>query len=179
MIKEINFDMDGVLVDISKELARLDGYDDPVHWFFNKREEDGEHLYPISIGRHIDRLCFETCQPMPFYDEMKKLINYLYSKGYKINILSSCIDCEHSEKITKQKINWLYKYYGEEMKFINAVNIVRGSKLKINYIGDNAILIDDYIKTHRRFIENGMGDQFIFYKNFEDCVNQLIEKNII
>ena len=179
MIKTINFDMDGVLVDLSKNLAKLDGYDEPVLWYLHKFEDDGKYVYPKSIERHIDDECFVTCQPMPYYEEMKKLIRHLHSKGYKINILSSCMDQEYSDKIVKQKVAWLHKYYGAEMHMFSQVNIVRGSKLKINYIDENSILIDDYLKTQNSFIENGMGDQFIFYRNFNECVEQLIEKNII
>lgn len=179
MIKYINFDMDGVLVDLSKNLATLDGYDDPVLWYIHKFEQDGRYLYPKSIERHIDKRCFETCPPMPYYDEMKKLMKHLFSKGYKINILSSCMDQEYSNEIVKQKINWLHKYYSEEMKLFNQVNIVRGSSLKLNYIDENSILIDDYTKTHNTFIENGMGDKFILYTNFNDCIDQLNEKEII
>lgn len=179
MYDEIYFDMDGVLVDLSKHLAKLDGYDDPVLWFLHKSENDGKYTFPKCVERHIDDNCFSDCPPMPYYDEMKKLIRFLFSKGYKISILSSCMDQPYSDKIIRQKTEWLQKYYAEEFHMFNSINIVRGSKLKIKYIGEKALLIDDYLKTQKTFIENGMGDQFVSYKNFNDLIEQLIEKDII
>lgn len=179
MIDTINFDMDSVLVNLSLNLARLDGYDDPVHWYVANFERDGEYMYPKAIERHVDDNCFVTCQPMPYYDEMKSLIKLLLQKGYKVNILSSCMDKDYSDKIIEQKLTWLRRWYAEEIKFFNEINIVRGSELKIQYVRENAILIDDYAKTKDAFIENGMGDQFVHYTNFLDCVEKLRELNII
>lgn len=179
MIKTINFDMDGVLVDLSKNMAKLDGYDDPVLWYIHKFDIDGYDMYPKSIERHIDSDCFVTCPPMPYYESMKNLMLSLHNRGYKINILSSCMDKPYSEKITEQKLKWLDIYYKTEMQFFNEINIVKGSTLKINYIDDDAILIDDYLRTRTAFIEAGMGDQFIHYTNFNDMLKQLNEKNII
>ena len=178
-VKNINFDMDGVLVDLSKGLSQLDGFDDPVMWYMHKYSTDGNALYIKSIERHLESECFYKCPPMPRYEEMKNLIEDLLTKDYKINILSSCMDKPYSDIIVEQKINWLKTHYNDYFKYFNEVNIVRGSQLKINYICDQSLLIDDYHKTHNSFIENGKGHQFILYKNFDDCKQKLNELNII
>lgn len=180
MIKNIIFDMDEVLVNLSQHLAKLDGYDSQVLWYIHKFETDGYNTYPKSIERHLESSkCFENCPPMPYYESMKKLIRRLYDKGFKISILSSCMDKDYSDEITRQKNVWLRKYYADEMHMFNEINIVRGSSLKINYVDENSILIDDYLKTQKSFIESGMGDQFILYTEFEKLLDDLTERNII
>lgn len=176
----IYFDLDGVLVDLSTGLAKLEGYDDPVLWFLHRQEEFDRYVYPKVIEMYIDQQCFATLPPMPHFEEMKKVIAYLKNKGYNIKILSSCMDTHYSDKITEQKKAWVLNHM-QGLVTIDDINIVRGSELKIDFIKDdeNSILIDDYTRTQKTFIENGIGDQFILYKSFYGFIQALKNKQII
>jgi len=136
MIKTINFDMDGVLVDLSKNLAKLDGYDEPVLWYLHKFEDDGKYVYPKVIEKHIDNGCFADLPPMPNFDNHVLLMETFKSYGYKIKILSSCMDYDYSDKIKDQKITWVKKHLGNLVNDED-IHIVLNSSSKINYITDS------------------------------------------
>lgn len=179
MSKTICFDLDGVMVDLSKGLAKIEGYDDPVLWYLHNEKDYGKYVFPKVIEKHIDNGCFENLPPMPNFDQQVQLIDIFNKLGYTVKIISSCMDYDYSDKIKDQKITWVKNHLGDLINIDN-IHIVRDSAKKIEYINDeNTYLIDDYLKTRSQFIENGLGDQFIFYKNFYDCVEQLKSKNII
>lgn len=178
MINTIYFDMDGVLVDLSKGLSLREGYDDPVLWFINMSETLGVRTYPAIIEKYIDEDIFVKCPPMPHHDNMKQLIDSLKQRGYKVKVLSSCMDKPYSEKIVEQKRKWLDTimpgFFAHE-----DIHIVKGSQLKIDYVDENSILIDDYQRTYNTFVEKGIEDRFVLYRSFDDCVNKLQNLNII
>ncbi len=175
----IYIDLDGVMVDLAKGLSLLEGYDDPVLWFMHSQEAHGALSFSNVIKKHIDDDVFVNLPPMPYFEEMKKLIYIMKNKGYNVKVLSSCMDTSFSDKIKEQKIKWVSNHLNG---YINRddIHIVRGSSLKIDYIKDeNTYLIDDYVKTQKQFIESGLGDQFIFYKSFYGSLSQLKNKEII
>lgn len=179
MSKTIIYDLDGTLADLSKGLAKLEGYDDPVAWYLRNEVDYGKYVYPKVIEKHIDNGCFADLPPMPNFDKHILLMETFKSYGYKIKILSSCMDYDYSDKIKDQKITWVKKHLANLVNDED-IHIVRNSSSKINYITDSqTYLIDDYSKIRNQFIENGLGDQFILYKNFYDCVQQLKSKDII
>lgn len=174
-----NFDLDGVCVDLAYTLAQLEGYEDPVLWFMHAQEEHGALSFQKAIEKYIFDGVFTNALPMPNFDQVKKLVYVMKNKGYNVKILSSCMDIEISDIIASQKREWVLNNF-DGMIHYDDIQLVKGSSLKINFItDDNTYLIDDYTKTQRQFIENGLGDQFIFYKNFYDCLAQLERKNLI
>ena len=172
------WDMDGVLADLSNGLAKLEGYDDPVLWYIHNYEIHGDYVYPKVIEKYLDQGCFENLPPMPNHNQVKALMMQLKANGVNQRVLSSCMDYDYSDEITRQKLAWLDKMF-TGMFTRSEIDIVRGSSKKIEYIQDGYILIDDYTRTQKTFIENGMGDQFIFYKNFYNMLDILREKRII
>lgn len=177
--KTIYFDMDGVLVDLAKGLATLEGYDDPVLWFMHAQDENGALSFQRVIEKYINEDVFVNLPPMPHFEEMKKLIYIMVKSGYNVKILSSCMDIEISDIIASQKKSWIMEHLNGLVNYED-IHIVRGSKKKIEFITDeDTFLIDDYTKTQKQFIENGLGDQFILYIGFYSCMAELKTKNII
>lgn len=175
MSRTIWFDMDGVLVDLSKGLSLADGYEDPVLWFIH--QDNGKLTFPLAIERHIDDEIFKYLPAMPSFLRMKVLMRGLINRGYTVNILSSSMDQPYSDKIAKQKREWCMLNLLDVA--INEVVIVKGSKLKVDYIKEGDILIDDYINTWGEFKKRGIEDRFVLFTNFNKVVSQLFELKIL
>lgn len=179
-MKSVIFDLDGVLADLIKGLAARDGYDEPTAWFINNiKDVAGDVLIFKSIENHVHSGLFRNLPTMPYHNEVKKLISALYNNGHQIKILTSCMDHEYSDIIANDKREWIKTHFADVYHCFKQIDVVKGSKLKINYVDKHEILIDDYTKTQQQFIEHGKGDQFILYKGFDDCVKQLKQKKFI
>ena len=89
MIREINFDMDGTLVDFY-------GVDGWLNYLMNK------DAYP-----------YENAQPMLNLSALARQLNKLQRNGYKINIISWLAknsSADFDEKVTEAKKKWLKKH---------------------------------------------------------------------
>lgn len=171
----IVFDLDGTLADLSLLLAKYEGYDDPVLWYMDNVEEHGGLIYVQAIKKHIDNGLFAELPAMPYHQKMKNNMYALKENGYNLEILTSCMNYDFSHKIAEQKKYWVEKNF-PNLFTREQVNIVTNSSHKINYITDGKLLIDDYIKIEKQFIEAGKGDQFIRYKNYHQTMKELNQK---
>lgn len=89
MIREINFDMDGTLVDFY-------GVDGWLNYLMNK------DAYP-----------YENAQPLLNLSALARQLNKLQRHGYKINIISWLAknsSADFDEKVTEAKKKWLKKH---------------------------------------------------------------------
>ena len=89
MIREINFDMDGTLVDFY-------GVDGWLNYLMNK------DAYP-----------YENAQPLLNLSALARQLNKLQRNGYKINIISWLAknsSADFDEKVTEAKKKWLKKH---------------------------------------------------------------------
>lgn len=89
MIREINFDMDGTLVDFY-------GVDGWLNYLMNK------DAYP-----------YENAQPLLNLSALARQLNKLQRNGYKINIISWLAknsSADFDEKVTEAKKKWLRKH---------------------------------------------------------------------
>ena len=89
MIREINFDMDGTLVDFY-------GVDGWLNYLMNK------DAYP-----------YENAQPLLNLSALARQLNKLQRNGYRINIISWLAknsSADFDEKVTEAKKKWLRKH---------------------------------------------------------------------
>lgn len=145
-IDTIQIDMDGVLVDLDKTLAAIDGFTCPLAWF--RREFTGitensiRDFYYNKIKVSLeDRKVFEEAEPMADFMQMFSFILRLKSNGYQVNILSSKMKNELSDEVYRQKMIWLERQ--NLTKIVDNIYIVNGQEDKVNYSSANSLLIDD------------------------------------
>lgn len=179
--KNIWTDLDGVLVGLVETLSYFDGYNCPliwmnthiIDWNSSDPQESMKNNFRDSIFRNVPKEVFVDAKKAHDMGELMLLYNILKTEGYKIKILSSCMDNELSDMIKDQKMKWIYKYllkdYG--IDFFDEIVICRGSSEKIKYLGENDLLIDDYEKTY-----NKNPEQIILHRNFDDTVQALTVK---
>lgn len=171
----IKFDLDSTLADLTTGLSRRDGFEDSVMWYLDKVKIHGDLTYVNTIEKYIDENIFAELPVMPFHQQMKSNMIALKENGYKLQILTSAMNYDFSNKIAEQKRYWVQdKFQG----IFNSddIIIVSNSSHKIDHMTDECILIDDYIKIQNQFIEAGKGDQFIRYLNYNQTMKELNQK---
>lgn len=173
--KTIVFDLDGTLADLSVGIARAEGYEDSVLWYMDHVDEHGGLIYVQAIEKHIDNGIFAELPVMPYHQKMKGNMIALKENGYNLQILTSAMNYDFSPKIAEQKRYWVEKNF-PNLFTREQVNIVTNSSHKIEHITDDMLLIDDYVKIQKQFIEAGKGDQFIRYMNYNQTMKELNQK---
>lgn len=170
-IKTILWDADGCIVDLSRTLARYDGYSCVLHWS-EALKDTSDDFFKDSMKRHVINEVFTNALPMVDFEEMKTLMSNLKQK-YEIKILTSASTMDEKEEIARQKLEWFDTHLGDIIDIETDVIIVYGSAAKLAYGSKDTVLIDDYPKTHKRFKESGF--PIIYHKNAIDTRNQLLE----
>lgn len=177
MIDTVNFDMDGVLVDLDRTIANLEGYACPLAWFrsLNLKHGDVRNMYHTVIAKHIEKGLFKYAKPSVEIEGFFKLIKHLRENGISTNILSSKMNNELSDEVEKQKIIWLKESGLYDL--MNNIYIVHGQEEKPDYSSNSSILIDDMQYTVDIF--NKAGLPVIHHKKLSSTVFKLMEMNVI
>lgn len=138
MKREINFDMDGTIVDLY-----------------------GVKNWLPDLKKH-KATPYIKAKPLIDCHMLSEQINALQAKGYKVNIiswLSKDSNTKFDRKVTKAKIKWLKKYL-PTVKFDN-INIVSYGIPKSNYGKD--ILFDDELSNRKEWKGIALDEKDILY----------------
>ena len=158
----IYFDMDGVLVDLDKFFHDRYGS--------HNKDLDRDRMFADLETLAPDHL-FQRLEPMSDFQEMKKLMEFLKSKGHPVHILSSCTENWYGDVIADDKAIWLENQgICEESIFCDTFIFVKGSKMKADYAP--GILVDDWHKAGIPFSQQN-GGYWVKHTNFYDTLIQL------
>ncbi|AND75434.1 5'-3' deoxyribonucleotidase [Acinetobacter phage vB_AbaM_ME3] len=150
-IKKIYLDMDGVLVNdlgmfeqlgkgTTTEIlkAKVLGYKNKV-------------VFPL-INKCIEQKLFETAPITNFGLQMFLVyVPHWLKQGIEVEILTSTMKYNsHREELERQKLSWL-KAYDCKLK----VNFAKGSAEKQVFAESGSLLIDDYDRTIKQWLEAG------------------------
>lgn len=155
-IEKIYLDMDGVLVDNIRGLAECEGVTSSDIMAEKERmyRENPELDYVmVLIRRHIyQNDHFYKCPPLPEFEAFKKLIKHWLTNGIYVEILSSgTSNADIYDEVCRQKVLWL-EAHGLG---VLPTNFSMGSKQKVDWADPKVLLIDDYVKNVKSFLECG------------------------
>lgn len=178
-IHTIYLDMDGVIVNDLLGLAQRLG----VTWEeFHRRREGMKTfdpnfdyvMYQIHRWMRKGEALFVSYPPMDYMSTWHMLIEGWLDKGITVEILSSVTeDGGLQEDIKEQKSVWLfYKGLGHLKK-----HFCHGSKEKQKWAKEGILLIDDYGRNIREFIEAG-GDA-IHHTDITTTIKELEVRGLV
>lgn len=151
IIKKIYLDMDGVIVD---DLAMFERLKPGAAQEILKAKVLGyknKIVFPM-INECIDQGLFETAPISNF--GMSMLLVFVprwIQKGIEVEILTSTMKHNSKrEQLEQQKLNWLAKH-NCKLK----VNFAKGSEEKQLFAEPGSLLIDDYDRTIKQWLEKG------------------------
>ena len=158
----VYFDMDGVLADFPSQFMKL----------FNIRPEEVSDDELWKMIRKEKGFWVS----MPIITGTKKLLHYVRSRGYNVEILSAVPEKNKDPKAERDKRDWINRNFKQ---YFDKVNIVR-RKDKQRFAKKNALLIDDLEKNTKEFMNAG-GLAVTFknssqalrdFKKFENILNR-------
>ena len=160
-IKNIYFDMDGVLADFDRGLKELCNFE-KVDQSLATEENDRALWQAVRNASHF----YGRLEPMPGAVDMFNTIYELY--GDKCEILSA-VPKPHRGVVSarEDKISWVRRILSESV----TVNLVYRAEKKNFVRGKGSILIDDYDINIREWIE--LGGTGILFTTAEECLKQL------
>lgn len=144
MIKEINFDMDGTLVDFYSVANWLD--------------------YLINS----DSFPYRVAKPLINMNSFARIVNHLRKNGYVINIISWTSkngSLDFNREVAEEKRKWLSKHLAS-VHFDNIIIIPYGEP-KRNY--GKGILFDDELKNRNDWIGQSF-DETNILENLKDLL---------
>lgn len=173
MYNVLNLDSDGVIYDLTGQLARMDGYSYTRHWI------EQAHIRGISFNDYFtERMNYHIPNGL-FYEgislyDAEHLLEHLVLIKLKYNIKFNLLtaaphDSPLFEEVKRQKLEW-YKKVGYDVLFDELI-VTNGSWGKLDYSHEKSILIDDHIGSQRRFNEKKY--PFILHRSAEDSIQQL------
>lgn len=170
----VYFDMDSVLVNLEKALARHEGLS--MNDFKKKHDEinakGGDYIMDC-VEKYIGKGCFEWAEPMPDYHTGMALMYDLRNAGYRVEILSSASKRLHLyDRIVDQKRIWLDKYGLDSFH----AHFAKGGSTKYKFATENSLLIDDWTKNCEQFVD--AGGHAIEHKNFKTTIKLMESFNI-
>lgn len=157
---KIFVDLDGVLVDFDKEMAKI-GFPRDVL----ERDKQAKRKFWQTIGwmAKNGKPFWGTMDPMPDANQL-----WTYVKKYNPEILSAT---GHVGNATSEKHDWVKRHLGNVK-----VHLVQKSSDKSQFAAPNHILIDDRQKSIEPFLAaGGIG---ILHKSAADTISQLKELGI-
>lgn len=173
MYNVLNLDSDGVIYDLTGQLARMDGYSYMRYWF------DQAHIRGMSYNDYFTERMNAQIPNGLFYKgnalhDAEHLLEHLVliklKYNIKLNLLTAAPhDSPLFEEVKRQKLDW-YKKVGYDVLFDELI-VTNGSWGKLDYSHEKSILIDDHIGSQRRFNEKNY--PFILHRSTKDSIQQL------
>ena len=166
-IKKIYFDMDGVLADFSRGIRELCGVEPIEQGARKPKEEDVMWEKARQVGHFYDKL-----MPMPGALEMFQTVYEKYDD--KCEILTGIPKPRRGITTAgEDKISWVRRFLSKDV----VVHIVFREEKKNYCKGKGCILIDDYEKNIREWIENGSTG--ILHISAEETMKELEKLGIL
>jgi len=153
VIKTIYLDMDGVIADFDR------GYS-AIYGVFCRDDHVREH-WTEAVKNGI----FESLELMPGAQGM---IDYIFTLGLNVEILSSVSNRGDGEDVARQKIAWLKKHNLEHLKY----NFTPNKKSKGKFATTESLLIDDSQECYDAFTNKG--GYAILHKDSVATIKQLV-----
>ena len=167
MVEKIYLDMDGVLADFERGIRELCGVEPVKQGARRPQEEDLMWEKAREVGHFYAKL-----MPMPGAIEMFQKIYGRY--GDKCEILTGIPKPRRGLTTAgEDKIAWVRRYLSEDI----AVHIVFREEKKNYCKGKGSILIDDYEKNIKEWIENGSTG--ILHINARNTLDELIQIGVM
>ena len=156
MIKKIFCDMDGVLVDQHRQLAKIVGMTEEQYYnhIDTLNSHDKNAFIFDLIYKSIEVEGFINAPPTKEFESLLKIINFALDNGIEVEILTSCMSestDEIFEEIKRQKKIWLRDH---DLNHIHH-NFSRGASKKPDFCDEGIVLIDDFERTINTWNDKG------------------------
>lgn len=173
MYNVLNLDSDGVIYDLTGQLARMDGYSYIRHWIAQAhiRNMSYDEYFTERMNAQIPNgLFYEGPALYDAEDILEHSVVLKETHKIKLNLLTAAPhDSPLFEEVKRQKLDW-YKKVGYDVLFDELI-VTNGSWGKLDYSHENSILVDDHYGSQLRFNKKNL--PFILHRSAKDSILQL------